>query len=163
MIPGPDKIIACPACGAHASYGTLESGNTIGMRLWSDGWQIAPMLPRPPAVVQCRQCEQVFWLRSAAEVGESNPREWKADLAVAPRVEEPSEAGYRAALERGLASSPEEEKTLRIHLWWRSNKPFRALKRQPAASFELGHDSRNNLERLLTLLGEGGRGPDHGG
>jgi hypothetical protein len=108
MIPGPDKIIACPACGAHASYGTLESGNTIGMRLWSDGWQIAPMLPRPPAVVQCRQCEQVFWLRSAAEVGESNPREWKADLAVAPRVEEPSRqaivrrwsAGLPAALKR---------------------------------------------------------------
>ena len=49
MILGPDQIVACPFCAGLAKYMTLISGNTFGSHVWTDGKQIAPMLPRTPS------------------------------------------------------------------------------------------------------------------
>ena len=69
MLPGPDQMIACPKCKGVARYMTLMSGNTFGARVWTDGKQVAPMLPNPPAVVKCRHCEECYWLSEAEEIG----------------------------------------------------------------------------------------------
>lgn len=96
MIPGPDQIVACPNCGALAKYMTLTSGNTFGARVWTDGKQVAPMLPRPPAVVKCQQCAECHWLADARKVG--TVERWgdeggQVDPAwtAAPVVQEPAE------------------------------------------------------------------------
>jgi hypothetical protein len=70
MIPGPDQIIACPNCKEHEKYRTLISGNTFGAKVWTDGKQIAPMLPRPPAVVKCHYCGECYWLADAKKIKE---------------------------------------------------------------------------------------------
>src|SRR5438094_520151 len=68
MIPGPPRTVACPHCEALAWYMTLVSGNTLGARTWTDGKQVAPMLPHLPAVVKCRRCGRCYWLVDAKEV-----------------------------------------------------------------------------------------------
>ena len=45
MLPGPQKAIYCPYCEQVLSYQTLSSGNTCGATRWSDGKQVAPMMP----------------------------------------------------------------------------------------------------------------------
>ncbi|MCC2669073.1 MAG: hypothetical protein K0Q72_1544 [Armatimonadetes bacterium] len=137
MIPGPDKVIACPLCQGLAKYGTLLSGNTFGQRFWTDGKREVPMLPRPPAVVACRHCGGNYWLQDAEEIGDIDlgDMQWEedplADIAVPAEwrsveyVEEPSVAGYYAAIRDGFAKDSRQERALRIFAWWRGNDAFR--------------------------------------
>ena len=60
MKPGPTLIIPCPQCGHRGKKRTLCSGNTFGAELWSDGKQIARMLPEFPWLVRCKKCRKFF-------------------------------------------------------------------------------------------------------
>ena len=150
MLPGPDKIVACPSCKGLAKYGTVMSGNTFGMRVWTDGKNIAPMLPSPPAVVKCFRCGELYWLSEADEIGtfdrwsEYDPQldpEWAA----ADPVQEPMEEDYYPAIARGLAKTPQQEKFLRILAWWRSNDIFRDRPEAP-----VGHTLHRSVCRELS-------------
>jgi hypothetical protein len=160
MLPGPDQIIACPHCKGLAKYMTLMSGNTIGAQVWTDGRRVAPMLPRPPAVVKCRHCGECYWLADAEKVGTFDP--WRGEgqqvnpsWATAEEVQEPTEEEYYRAMEKGLATDPKQEKRLRVLAWWRSNDTFRDDPRAPAVDNPSGSELwRKNLEALANLLHE---------
>lgn len=161
MIPGPDQIIACPHCSALAKHGTLMSGNTMGAHGWTDGKQIAPMLPRPPAVVLCQQCAQCYWLADAAKIGTVDlwgDRSPQTDPSWtnAPYVQEPGETEYYQALQGDLAANPKEERTLRILAWWRRNSAFRDIPQGTIddAAIVTGA-TRDNLNALVELLNDG--------
>jgi hypothetical protein len=157
MRPGPDQIVACPHCRGLEKYRTLLSGNNIGIRIWTDGRQIAPMLPRPPAVVECRSGAQPYWLTDGKEIGTldlydgTNPAvdpAWKA----APYVVEASEEGYYRALEAALSIEKALEKVLRTFVWWRGNDRYReglATEDSDAPPLEA---FRSNLTALAALL-----------
>jgi hypothetical protein len=151
MRPGPDRIVACPSCGAAARHITLLSGNTLGARVWTDGKQMAPMLPSPPEVVQCHACPTAYWLRSAKVV--SGPDRAMSVGSDVPRVEEPSEQEYYDAIAAGLAKSAEEEVRLRVLAWWRANDELRSYEegvRLPQR--QLAQAFRENVETLVSLL-----------
>ncbi|MFN8007057.1 MAG: hypothetical protein U0V70_08580 [Terriglobia bacterium] len=160
MIPGGFQVIACPHCHGIAKYMTLVSGNTLGATNWTDGYQDAPMLPRPPAVVRCRHCARFYWLAEAKELGMlggwgssgklPNPA-WQS----AEEVARPTEDEYYLALESRLGRNKAQEKQLRILTWWRRNDAFRH--RYPAKEEKVPSEfvsSRQNLEALAKLLDE---------
>ena len=161
MLPGPDRIVACPKCKGLAKYMTLASGNTFGARVWTDGKEVAPMLPRPPAVVKCRHCEACYWLSEAEEIGAVD--RWSGEnqrvdpaWTAAERVQEPTEEEYYRAVASGLATNPEQERWLRILAWWRSNDALRedrGVRGRPAP--RSAGTWTKNLEALLLLLDEG--------
>jgi hypothetical protein len=165
MLPGPDQVIACPHCRALERYGTLMSGNTFGAVLWTDGKEIAPMLPRPPAVARCHDCGRPYWLAKAREVGQVSvwgepDEERNPQWAEAPGVTEPSAAEYHAAIAAGFATTFDEEKELRILAWWRGNDAARG---DPCDAEAISDPvpaavTRENLERLARMLG----GPSEG-
>lgn len=163
MLPGPDQIVACPLCHTLAKYATLLSGNTFGARVWTDGKQEAPMLPRPPAVVKCASCGGCYWLADAEKIGELDawgeeplaaddpmapPEGWYA----AEYVAEPSEAEYYAAIRSGLAQDPQQERALRIFAWWRSNDLHRDVDEEQIADPASRSEREENLLALLPLL-----------
>ena len=80
MIPGPNEIFECPHCGQPVMRGSLASGNTFGAQLYSDGKQVAPMLPEFPAVAKCRTCHGFFWFSELKPVAEAEPWEKSATL-----------------------------------------------------------------------------------
>lgn len=69
MIPGPDIVIACPACGALHRYASLRSGNSFGAWAWTDGRVVSPLLPDRPRITRCHACGGFFWVYRAEEVG----------------------------------------------------------------------------------------------
>ena len=158
-------MIACRHCGALERYGTLMSGNTFGAVLWTDGRQLAPMLPRPPVVGRCHRCGRPYWLAKAREVGQVSfwgepDEEQKPEWAEAPEVTEPSAAEYHAAIAAGFATTFDEERELRILTWWRENDAARG---EPCDAEEIGGPvpsavTRENLDRLARMLG----GPSEG-
>ncbi len=123
MLPGPDQIIACPNCQGLAKHGTLRSGYIFGARTWTDGKRDLPMLPQPSSVVKCLHCNEFYWRKNAEKIGllpvveehDDVDPDWKQ----AVDVSEPSEDEYYQAIERGLATTTEEEKNLRILAWWK--------------------------------------------
>jgi hypothetical protein len=133
------------------------SGNTLGARTWTDGKRDAPMMPEPPTVAVCGTCGEPYWLAEAEELGHIGSG-WGEDddeggdpaWASAPRVQEPSEAGYYAALASGLAKDPEQEKTLRILAMWKRNDPLRDAPQDVGPG--LSAAARQNLEALANLL-----------
>ena len=73
MRTGPVECYKCPNCRNTLSKGSLLSGNTIGAKLFSDGKQIAPMLPEFPMITICTECDTIFWLNKKTEVKNRNP------------------------------------------------------------------------------------------
>ena len=159
---GPDQIIACPICKGLAKHMTLHSGNTFGALVWTDGNRMAPGLPRPPAVVKCGNCGNYYWLHQAERVNDiydcsdrlGADQPYDPAWASAKEVQEPGEEEYYEALGTNLAEDPEQEKTLRILTWWRSND---AIRYSSTDGESIGRNEvlrRNNLEALAELLNE---------
>ena len=67
MMPGPPRILTCPFCSAKKEVLSLMSGNTFGAELWSDGKQIAPMLPEISFVQKCPGCGKYYLLSRQEE------------------------------------------------------------------------------------------------
>ena len=159
MIPGPDNVIACPHCGGLARVFTLLSGNNMGARSWTDGQSIAPMLPRPPAVSKCHNCDRYFWVSKAkvvgevstffAELGDVDPG-WQS----APQVEEPSFKQYLASIELRLARTREEEERLRRLTWWRENDRFRDGEANEGSYGSRSTEGIENMRTLLSLISD---------
>lgn len=72
MIPGPKLVYACPNCGEKIIVGSIESGNTFGATLFSDGMQRAPMLPQYPDETKCKKCGTIFGFTEKTFVSEAN-------------------------------------------------------------------------------------------
>ena len=60
MTFGTPEIIICPSCGMHQLRRTMASGNNIGIRYYSDGNCVAPMLLEVPYFVKCPSCGVFF-------------------------------------------------------------------------------------------------------
>jgi hypothetical protein len=138
---------------------TLLSGNTFGAVLYSDGKQVAPMLPAtPPPVVKCAHCNGVYWASDAQEMGTLDDEDFDTRVASRQSVEHivmPTDEELYAAIDVGMATSAELEKELRILAWWTWNDRFRdddAL--APNQPEQLSAGSRRNLEALTALLDE---------
>jgi hypothetical protein len=54
---------------------TVENFDPRGAITWSDGWQDAPMMPRPPRITRCAQCRKIFWTAEAPQLGYAPPAE----------------------------------------------------------------------------------------
>jgi hypothetical protein len=158
MIPGPDQIIACPKCKDLAKYATLISGNTFDARVWTDGKRVAPMLPEPPIVVMCIHCAECYWLADAERVGTLWPHQDEGQesnwaWAEAHEVKQPFEEVFYRAIDEGLATNEEQERSLRVLAWWRRNDAFRDVPEgQVQGDWTIPGKWRKNLEALVWLL-----------
>lgn len=72
MLPAHSALLRCPHCGALKEVLQLMSGNTIGATLWSDGKEIAPMLPRVSRIQRCPTCGKYFFFSLDVKAGTSN-------------------------------------------------------------------------------------------
>jgi hypothetical protein len=157
MISGPDLVITCPACQALAKVFTVENFDPSGAITWSDGWQDAPMMPRPPRITRCAQCRKIFWTAEAPQLGYAPPAELAtaehAAWMQAPYIEPLDEKDVAEALATGLAPTPDLEMELRVLRWWRGNDSFRRV------GAPIGHLTESNaianMERIIAMMQNG--------
>jgi len=158
MLPGPQKAIYCPYCEQVLSYQTLSSGNTCGATRWSDGKQVAPMMPLPPDIAKCAHCAQCFWLETAEACHDCEPTShWTGPLIrkgiPVPLVSVPTEQDYYDAFCADFFEDKDQEIRARILAWWRCNDPQRSPNPPPfdwkARKTELWRDNLLSLEYLL--------------
>jgi hypothetical protein len=159
MLPGPDQIIACPKCSRPLRRHTLSSGNTFGAVLWSDGKQVAPMLPEMPVVSKCGHCSGIFWVEDAETLGEHGgyapfrdkaPEPAPADWEGCPEVEHLDTPGLVEAID--IVESVERLRYLRVRLWHTLNNPCR--KEKSPGKIDMPELFARNLEALAGMLDE---------
>jgi hypothetical protein len=157
MFAGTDIILACPHCAALARLAVPQVEEFPDMVTWTDGWQTATGLVRPPRVARCPQCGRTFWTGEAEQLGFLSPGqelpEEKAAWAAAPLLTELDEAGVRQALDEGLASFTELELELRVLLWWRGNDAFRRA--DAPVGYSTSPEAIANMERMIELTTDG--------
>ncbi len=157
MFAGTDLILTCPHCGALAKLPIPEAEEFPDMITWTDGWQTATGLERPPRVSRCPACSRTFWVGEAEQLGllggSDQSAEEKAAWANAPALTSLDEAGVQQALDEGLASFPDLELELRVLLWWRGNDAYRC------ADAPVGHSTSPtalaNMERFIEMTVDG--------
>lgn len=121
MTPGPTIIRKCTACSKLIEQHTTASGNTFGAIFWTDGKREAPMLPLQPYLVLCPHCQTPLWIKELEEVGEVEPWGDRPDkFKGAIPYKTPAFDDYAAFLKKG-AGSPENERYVRLRLWWAGN------------------------------------------
>lgn len=161
--PGPTKIIQCPGSGEVRKVPSINSGNTFGATFWTDGYMVAPMLPRFPAATRCTESGPIFWVESAKVLGEVAP--WGDALASmppgwvkAPAVRHLRGDEYLQAIADGLGDTPDRLGYLRRGAWWEANhsRRPRGTAQAPVGASDFAPDSpdRANLEALLATLDE---------
>jgi hypothetical protein len=163
MTPGLTQIIQCPGSTEIRQVPSINSGNTFGATFWTDGYMVAPMLPRFPAITRCTAKGPFFWVSSAKVVGSiapwlevaaSEPQAWKD----APAVRDLTGEEFLQAIAQGLGDSPEKLGYLRRRAWWAANQAHRQDSdgQAPTATsdFVQGSAARANLEALAAGLDE---------
>jgi hypothetical protein len=123
MTPGPSLLYKCPNCGNAVKKGTLLSGNTFGATLFSDVKRIAPMLPEFTNITKCKKCDTIFWLNDKNKTGEENWSDMnkvKFDKAYFLSIDD-----YIKAIDSKIYENIDDEKYLRIRLWWSFNDRIR--------------------------------------
>lgn len=143
-----------PGCRKPVKFESILSGNTYGTKVWTDGKREAPMLPDFPLLRISRTQGVMFWTEECEEIGRigtglsSGSREkwsWKSlDYA-----EEPSTDDYFAALESGIATTPEQVRYVRRRICWQGNDPIRRGESRDVSERYLA-----NLRELSGLLSE---------
>jgi len=157
MFAGSDLIVACPHCAALARLSIPETMETPGMITWTDGWQTAPGLDRPPRVTRCAACERTYWVGEGEQLGFLHPSDAekpeKADWVKAPAMKSLDAAGVQQAIDEGLASFSELELELRVLLWWRNNDEFRVA--DAAVGYSTTAGAVANIERFIEMVTDG--------
>lgn len=69
MKPGFCLLAECPHCGEKKELLQLLSGNSLGVKLWSDLKKEMPMLPMVSPVQKCPKCGHFYMLNEVKQEG----------------------------------------------------------------------------------------------
>lgn len=147
MTLGPTLVMKVPGCKNPVKFHTVSSGNTFGATFWTDGKRESPMLPDNPWLKKSPTEGVLFWSDQCEEIGRidfkscgNENHQWKnLDFAVEPTAED-----YITAINCGLAKTDEQQRYLRMRLWWIGND---AIRRN-----EQGYLSEVHLENLRAFV-----------
>ncbi len=152
MTFGPNYIYECPQCNHLISRGSTTSGNTFGMKLYSDAKRVTPMLQEFPSITKCPKCNHIFNIDDLKEIGKYSwgddvIDQWKnADIARSLDIYD-----NFTALTKNIAKTDNEELEIRLNIWWLFNDRVRNNENL----FNLEDDKNlwfDNLNKLFKLL-----------
>lgn len=142
MIFGKYKYYKCPKCCNLLSKPCLVSGNTFGLKQFSDGKKIAPMLPEFPAISKCSKCKTIFWLNKEIENTKFNNSEKAEFLGL---------LDYLSLLENKIYRSKDDEIFIRKRILWQFNDRIRNDKSlfNTEAKESIWQENNNRLIEIL--------------
>ncbi|MEN8193803.1 MAG: hypothetical protein ABFS12_13355 [Bacteroidota bacterium] len=158
MLSGATEIFRCPLCHNYISRGTISSGNTFGAVYYSDGKQVAPMLPEIIQITKCRNCGNIFWITDENIIDTIQSWEINSKYTDIQKADFLNVDDYIVALHLNLFDSEEQEFFLRLRLWWEFNNSNRYNKSQSNSDKIIWRNKREkkywkeNILRLIELF-----------
>ena len=115
-------IYKCPQCGELTGSHQLISTNTLGARIYSDGYTSGVMYDESPAITKCGKCSTIYWLEKNI-IGEYNMYTTKnPEWQKATDPEELEGDDLFMAVKDKVYTTKEEELYLRYQLWVNLNR-----------------------------------------
>jgi len=131
---------------------TLDSGNSFGATIYSDGKVFAPQCLEFPLITICSKCSQIFWLNDESYTGIESRyfiEEHEGTAVEDSRFLTFNE--YVHAAEAKIYKTIDQEIFIRQHIWWEFNhRKSTGLSFFKSDSEELLW--RANINRLLELF-----------
>ena len=133
MIPGPIYIHQCPHCIKLISRYSLLSGNSNGVKVYSDGKTIKAIAPEFPIITKSTNCKNIFWIKDAKQIGsyelrlfgdsdeENTKKEWKE----AESASKLSVYDLISVLGTEITKTKDLEIYIRERIWWGFNDRVR--------------------------------------
>ncbi len=149
MLPGGITIYKCPHCGGEKNLLCLASGNTFGMKMWSDTKRYAPMLPEIAYVQKCPHCGRYFTTTQS----ESRMNHEGVSFETGYLEYEDMKAALHQFVEQGFTDE-RDEFSIRLSFVWAYNDAFNRNGQdsgQPTDEDKKLHQA--NIERILALSG----------
>ena len=151
MTIGTPEIIKCPSCKMHQQRTTLNSGNTIGARFFSDGKCIAPMLPEFPFMIKCPKCNIFFKITEKVIVRKLfDFLNQNRDI---PHVKFMTAGELQQAIDTGLYNGDKNDiMHLRLMLWRTSNDSFRDGRKDSFENEDKKAAYEHNCREILSFF-----------
>lgn len=147
-------IADCPNCGNRITVWVVASCNTIGATIFTDGFVDAPMYDESGAILECPECETVFWRTDMAVSSSVRDSKFCSDTENRkhPIARKPELERYPGLVEERPWRSDKEEAYIRLRAWWAWNH---ALGEDARSNKEFPPAAISNCERLLELIDDG--------
>jgi len=154
MLPGTGFICRCSFCGNCLKRESINSGNTFGDILYSDGKRISSMLPGFPNLTKCRKCNNIFWIRKWNKVGEYEFFRSKEEVLIEWKNADIAEFLDIKDLFRALEAEENiyNEICIRKLIWWTFNDRVREDTEELFLEESEKALWRRNCKSLLNLL-----------
>ena len=151
MTIGNPEIIKCPSCKMLQQRTTLNSGNTIGARYYSDGKCIAPMLPEFPFLIKCPKCGIFFKITEKVIVRKRfDFSKQNRDI---PHVKFMTVEELQQAIDTGLYNGDKNDiMHLRLLLWRTSNDSVRNSRKDSSESEDKKAAYEHNCREILSFF-----------
>lgn len=112
MLPGPAIVLSCPFCGGTKEVMSLESGNTIGMSLWSDTRREFPMFPEASPIQRCPHCRNYYFYEDVKKEYSNDP---ESSISSYGQLGKLSYVELKEALKQWESSSPDPRQLWVLH------------------------------------------------
>jgi len=146
------SLFNCSSCGGLISRMNPASGNTFGVRHWTDGWWDAPWLPENPPLVKCRLCDELLWFEDLTEITEPTCSNTQGDESESGdsfnMLELPDYFRYS---DSNPDIDPQRMRYVRMRAWRKGND----VRRDSDSVIPLSDTECANLEALISFLDEG--------
>lgn len=150
MKPGPTFIKKCSVCLKPIGQHTLNSDDTSGVVVWTDGKVTYPMPFDRPKLVLCPHCRAPVWLTELEVLGKVVPPDAGYGGMEDVREYDPlSLDDYFVQIEIGF-TEPEKERYVRGRALWAGNDE----RRFSAHEIPLSPRETSNLTAILQTLDE---------
>jgi len=151
----PVFIVECPTCSQKYRY-VREGYNTASEgKLWSDGYRETELIPGIPLMACCDECSDIFRVSPSEELLTSGIQGFESDYHTIgiindekiPVVRRLTAEEYAEVLAKRKYKNQEEERYLRMHLWWSINHH-----RRDGDKSDISHYLKTILEENLETL-----------
>lgn len=125
----PVFIVECPTCSQKYRYVRRDYNTASVGKLWSDGYRETDLLPGIPLMTCCDECLDIFRISPSDELLTSGIQGFESDYRATgmvnddeiPVVRRLTAEEYAEVLAKRKYKNQEEERYLRMHLWWSIN------------------------------------------
>ncbi len=159
------EVKQCTKCGSQFTISSVRSCNTFGATYYTDGFICGPMFTHQSALLSCPSCREFLWRDELPTIESTTDYDYyRASL----RKSMPDALGmglliYEDAIKARIWRTEEQERYIRIRLWWLYNSDYYKVRHRPwwllirergeqhNEEFVLSSEQEENLRRLLTL------------
>jgi len=154
LLPEPPIVRECPRCQMALLFPRFPQGSLREATVWTDGRLVGPWIPDELQLVGCPFCGEPFWVRESQELGVATEAASENRWPEARLPVELDAAGILEALAKGAATTPRQERYLRMNAWWRDGDSRREGVAKELVTKDPEEAMLVNMRRLHGMMDE---------